>query len=139
EVAAKWILFSETGLPCAFVNVHHHLHAHPAVYTALLEVLPRDFSGWLRLGTPRYCAGARFGLGAHRIALFFNESRRRRCPYRTSQTLWGVDRLFQMRADEVRGVIGGLPPGLHEFVFHPRDAGGDADLSSLVALRSAGF
>src|SRR5208282_3200020 len=37
EVRAQWEGFRATGLACAFVNSHHHLHAHPFVYQILLD------------------------------------------------------------------------------------------------------
>ena len=46
EVRAQWEMFRETGLTCAFVNSHHHLHAHPFVYQVLLDVLKPSFD-WL--------------------------------------------------------------------------------------------
>jgi len=136
ELAAQWKMFRATGLPCAFVNVHHHLQAHPAVYQALLTVLPRGGSAWLRLGAPRSfpSSSIRGALVAERLLL---RRRRRLCPLRASDTLWGVDRLFRMQASEVIQAVEGLPPGLHEFVFHPRACVGDADVECLIGLKEA--
>src|SRR5271156_1623545 len=53
EVARQWELFQETGLECRFINSHHHLHAHPFVYRALLDTVGPRFQGWIRLGKPR--------------------------------------------------------------------------------------
>ncbi len=53
EVAQQWELFQRTGLECRFINSHHHLHAHPFVYRALLETVGPRFPGWIRLGQPR--------------------------------------------------------------------------------------
>ena len=133
EVKAQWELFRATKLPCAFVNSHHHLHAHPMVYATLLEVLPRDFPGWLRIGVPRY-----FGRTPAKARIAGGQSvwRRRRCPFRASDTLWGDDRLYAMRADEVRATIATLPPGLHEFMFHPRSVDHDQDFTALLELRT---
>jgi hypothetical protein len=41
-------------------------------------------------------------------------------PWRTTDTLWGLDRLFRMDAEEVRSAMAILPDGFHEFMFHPR-------------------
>jgi len=62
EIAAQWELFRATQLPCAFVNSHHHLHAHPFVYAALLEVLQLQFNGWLRIGEPRFFSHTKNGV-----------------------------------------------------------------------------
>jgi hypothetical protein len=54
EVARQWELFQSTGLPCRFINSHHHLHVHPFVHRAMRRVVGDGFSGWLRLGRPSY-------------------------------------------------------------------------------------
>ncbi len=113
EVAAQWEQFQATGLRCAFVNSHHHLHTHPFVFRAMLDVLPASFDGWVR----------RAGWWP-------------RSPFRTSNTLWGVHRTFRMNAAEVRVAIAKLPAsGLHEFLFHPRNVEHDADFQALMELR----
>ncbi len=59
EVKVQWELYRATGLPCAFVNSHHHLHGHPFVYKAMLNVLPPKFVGWIRLGKPQFFSPSR--------------------------------------------------------------------------------
>jgi predicted glycoside hydrolase/deacetylase ChbG (UPF0249 family) len=139
EIAAQWEQFCRTGLPCAFVNSHHHLHTHPAVYGALLRVLPRDWSGWIRLGAPRFFSET----GRTRLVAsseqWFWRRRRRRCPFDASDTLWGVDRLRRMRSAEVEAVMARLPAGRHEFMFHPGLAPGDGDVACLIELRRSGI
>ncbi|HUJ09693.1 MAG TPA: ChbG/HpnK family deacetylase [Verrucomicrobiae bacterium] len=138
EVAAQWELYQQTGLPCAFVNSHHHLHAHPMVYAALLEVLPRPFNGWLRLGRPCF-----FGPTENQHLYswadgIFMRTRRRHCPFRCSDTIWGLGRTYRMQAQEVIEAVQRLPEGLHEFYFHPRSKD-DADTQCLLELRKCGF
>jgi predicted glycoside hydrolase/deacetylase ChbG (UPF0249 family) len=111
EVAAQWEQFQATGLRCAFVNSHHHLHAHPFVFAELLKVLPADFGGWIRRGG--WWRG----------------------PFRVSDTLWGVHRTFRMNAAEVRAETTKLPAGLHEFLFHPRNVEHDCDFQALMELK----
>ncbi len=110
EVRAQWELFRATGLRCAFVNSHHHLHAHPMVFAELLRVLPADFDGWIRRGWP--------------------------CRFRRSDTLWGVHRTHRMDAAEVRAAMAKLPAGLHEFLFHPRAVDRDRDFAALMELKA---
>jgi predicted glycoside hydrolase/deacetylase ChbG (UPF0249 family) len=121
EIARQWELFQATGLPCRFVNSHHHLHAHPFVQRALRRVIGDDFPGWLRLGRPRFFpprgAGATMTAWSDRL---FLARRRKLSPWRTTDTLWGLDRLFRMDAPEIRTAIATLPDGFHEFMFHPR-------------------
>lgn len=39
EIAHQWQAFLRTGLPCRFVNAHHHLHLHPWVARELCRVV----------------------------------------------------------------------------------------------------
>lgn len=137
EVRAQWDAFVATGLEAQFINCHHHLHAHPHVYREILRVVPRPFRGWLRLGDVRW-----FGAGDQaRQASGLNgvwQRRRQQCPWQTSDTLWGVDRIRRMSATEVRRAIETLPPGRHEFMFHPMNTDTDADFAALVELRGSG-
>jgi hypothetical protein len=139
EVRAQWEMFRETGLPCAFVNSHHHLHAHPFVCRVLLDVLKPSFDGWLRLGKPRFFSANFDAVWMGPADWLWMRPRRRRCPYRCSDTLWGLGRTFRMRASEVTRAIHQLGGGLHEFYFHPRSTDNDADLQCLLELKTCGF
>jgi hypothetical protein len=123
EVARQWELFQATGLECRFLTTHHHLHAHPFVYRAMREVVGPRFDGWIRLGRPCWFGagpGAAVRLG-YALGDGLQQRRRRLSPWHTSATLWGLDRIFQMKAGEVRAALARLPEdGLHEFLFHPR-------------------
>jgi hypothetical protein len=137
EVARQWELFRATGLPCAFVNSHHHLHAHPFVYRAMRRVVGDRFDGWLRLGRPRYFPPR--GIGAAATALgdrLLLARRRRLSPWRVTDTLWGLDRLFRMDPREVRAALAAIPDGFHEFMFHPRTRT-CPDTLCLLALKSS--
>lgn len=137
EIVRQWELFQETGLECRFVNCHHHLHAHPFVYRTLLEVLGPGFKGWIRLGALKaFSPAPAFAAGAAAAELF-QRRRRRLSPWRATDTLWGVDRVFRMDAAEVAPAIAGLGDGFHEFLFHPRQPDAtDPDTRCLLALRS---
>ena len=139
ETKVQWELYRATGLPCAFINSHHHLHAHPFVYAALLNVLPVGFAGWIRLGKPRFFA-AGLGTVPFRMAdTLFMGPRRRHCPYRHSDTMWGLGRTFHMRSREVADAARQLEPGRHEFFFHPRTVDNDADVQCLLELKQCEF
>jgi hypothetical protein len=139
EVATQWERFRATGLACAFVNTHHHLHAHPVVYGALLAVLPGNFDGWLRLGSPRFFSQTT-GAGLYEAAGdLWLRACRRRCPHRCSDTMWGLGRTYRMQAREVANAARHLRTGLHEFLFHPRTVDNDADLQCLLELKTCGF
>lgn len=139
EVQAQWELFCATDLPCAFVNSHHHLHAHPYVYQALLDVLPRPFAGWLRLGKPRFFSANFDALWMGPADRLWMQRRRRRCPHRCSDTLWGLGRTYRMQAREVADAARQLGTGLHEFFFHPRAVDHDTDVQCLLELKTCDF
>jgi len=139
EVRAQWELFQETGLPCAFVNSHHHLHAHPFVYQVLLDVLKPSFDGWLRLGKPCFFSWNPDALWMGPADWLWMRPRRRRCPYQCTDTLWGLGRTFRMQAGEVARAIQQLGDGFHEFYFHPRSMDNDADLQCLLELKTCEF
>lgn len=148
EVAAQWDAFQATGLRAAFINSHHHLHVHPVVWGAIGETVAESFDGWMRLGD--VCRfGKRSSMQRHadraRSAATTLTNRaldrlarwqRHRCHWTSSRTLWGIDRLRQMNAAEIRMVIATLPAGLHEFMFHPGNTENDADFKALLELRS---
>jgi hypothetical protein len=122
EVARQWELFQATGLPCRFLTSHHHLHMHPLVWRAMREVIGPRAEAWVRLGRWRWFSargpGRKLGAAAGEM---FQRRRRRLSPWRASDTLWGLDRIFRMDAGEVRAALATLPgEGLHEFLFHPR-------------------
>ena len=52
-----------------------------------------------------------------------------------SHGLWGLDRTFQMQADEVLRALPTLGDGRHEFLFHPR-TDNDPDQRALLFLKN---
>jgi predicted glycoside hydrolase/deacetylase ChbG (UPF0249 family) len=134
EMERQWHQFRETGLDCAFINTHHHLHVHPWIFETLCKVVGNDFKGWIRLGhvqlfKPRWRRVARL------VDSYFNRVRRI-SPWKSSATVWGVDRTFAMKSAEVRAAVATLPDGLHEFIFHPRELA-CPDTKCLLELKSS--
>jgi hypothetical protein len=136
EVARQWELFQATGLACRFINSHHHLHVHPFVYRALLDVVGPQFQGWIRLGEPRAFNSKARSLLWSALGWAYLDRRRRLSVWRATDTLWGLDRLFQMNAGEIETVLAALPDGFHEFLFHPRTRS-CPDTLCLIQLKSA--
>jgi predicted glycoside hydrolase/deacetylase ChbG (UPF0249 family) len=118
EIEQQWKLFQHTGLECRFINSHHHLHAHPLVYRALVETVGPQFAGWIRLGRPTAPGGASASLLWSALNALYLDRRRRLSSWRSSDTLWGVRP--RLDAASVRSSVAALPDGLHEFLFHPR-------------------
>jgi len=138
EIRAQWEAFRAAGLPLRFFNTHHHLHLHPWVSKVLLETVAGTDGAWFRGGAFR-----RLGPGESRDAAVTrqvgnlrNGAWRRLGNPPVPDSVWGLDRLHVMDAAEVRDVIRRLPPGMHEFIFHPGAAPDDRDLRALLALGS---
>ena len=132
EVHRQWEQFELTGLPCDFVNSHHHLHVHPRVLRLLDAVIPSNFSGWLRGFELRWFGRPGPERWIRPLACRWLRQWER---LPKSETLWGLDRLHRMDAREVRSAVSRLPGGRHEFVFHPRGTPHDADTIALLALK----
>jgi hypothetical protein len=120
EIGRQWELFQATGLECRFINSHHHLHAHPYVYRTLLDIVGPRFSGWIRLGKPCAFDASALSLLWSTLGWVYLDRRRRLSVWRTTDSLWGLDRVFRMNAAEIRSTLATLPDGFHEFLFHPR-------------------
>ena len=133
EIVRQWELFQATGLECRFINSHHHLHSHPFVYRTLLEVVGTDFPGWIRLGRPHPFQPTSASWLWSVLGWTYLERRRKNSPWRATDTLWGLDRIFRMNAAEVRSALATLPDGFHEFLFHPRTRT-DPDTRCLIEL-----
>jgi len=137
ELHAQWEAFKATGLHCEFVNAHHHMCIHPYIRKALVKEIGSEFTGWLRWGRPSF-----FGKRQWPYILLDNWLQKpaiKHFPFRTSSTLWGIDRTFRMELDEVLAKLkelslSGTDRQLHEFMFHPRKTD-DADSRCLVALK----
>lgn len=135
ELRAQWDLFMASGLRCAFINSHHHLHAHPIVLRFIADAIHDAPRAWVRAFDIRSFSGH---LPAHaRMLRFFGRQTFVALPSSVlrSTTTWGLDRTFAMNAEEIAAVLPGLGPGLHEFIFHPRQKN-DRDSQALADLVS---
>lgn len=136
EIEAQWNAFRQTGLPCRFINTHHHLHLHPWVSRVLMEIVADVPGAWFRGGGYRS-----FGSGENLTAALTRRIGTLRASawstagfLPTPATVWGLDRVHRMSAREISAVVSSLPAGLHEFMFHPRSVDSDADLTALREL-----
>ena len=138
EIEAQWNAFRQTGLPCRFINTHHHLHLHPWVFRILMETVGSVPDAWFRGGSFRT-----FGTDENLTAALTRRIGALRASagstagfLPTPATVWGLDRVCGMSAREINAVASSLPAGLHEFMFHPRSVNSDADLAALWELVS---
>lgn len=133
EIRSQWELFHQSKLPLSFINVHHHLHAHPWIALTLGEFLKeKGFSGWIRAGYARFFSKSPF---QQLLSIPIVNSLRKRAPYPTPESLWGIDRPFSMNPEEIQKIISKLTTGHHEFIFHPRHPN-DRDTQCLIQLKS---
>jgi hypothetical protein len=101
----------------------------------MVEILGPDFKGWIRLGPVRFFGPAFRFLNSSRLVDAFFQRERKLSIWPSTDTLWGLDRGFTMKAQEVRAVISTLPEGFHEFLFHPRNLS-CPDTQCLLDLKS---
>ncbi len=138
EIEAQWSAFRQTGLPCAFINSHHHLHLQPYVLRTIRKVLgPHPNGPWLRSLNYRFLDSAPHAARLTRAAaVAMSPWLRRLWKTDIADSVWGVDRTFRMDASRVRHASAGLGRGHHEFLFHPRHPSvSDPDTRALLALR----
>jgi predicted glycoside hydrolase/deacetylase ChbG (UPF0249 family) len=134
EVMAQWLAYLDTGLPCHFLNGHHHLHIHPFIARELHRVTHSQFNGWVRGFEANFFDANESWLNRwmrRRSARWLSAWPRERL----TGSLWGLDRTFCMNADEIVRALSALPDGRHEFMFHPRRPG-DADHRALIELKA---
>jgi len=135
EIQEQWRRFKATGLPCRFVNSHHHLHFHPWVRRVLAEVLASEPVGWQRGLRFRLFGGARDWRSAlTRAAAGYRFISPAGPAWPAADSVWGIDRFRCMNAAEIRAVLATLPEGRHEFIFHPRTRVADQDFEALRTL-----
>lgn len=141
DLAEQWRQFQSSGLACRFVNTHHHLHCHPWVARWLGELLGETPAGWQRGQEYRFWdppgGTGRWSRAALRHR--WTAGRGGGLSWPAADSVWGVDRLWRMQADEVDRTLRQLPAGRHEFIFHPRGGAADEDLKALLALRRRGW
>jgi len=137
ELEAQWKQFVATGLPCQFINGHHHMHVHPAIARKMHELLAGLDFGWVRSLEARFFDAPEHGRWPFRWLQRRSRQWLQHWPKeRQTTSLWGIDRTFCMQAHEVARVLTALPAGQHEFMFHPRKLG-DPDHRALLELGRA--
>lgn len=135
ELQTQWNWIAATGLPCRFINGHHHMHIHPFIASEVFKMVSASFAGWVRgFHVKLFGSNRRCHLG-YQILRHWSANWLNHWPTnRLTNSLWGLDRLHCMNAAEVVEVLPTLPQdGIHEFLFHPR-RGDDLDQRALLNL-----
>ena len=136
EIEAQYRAFAATGLRLDHANAHKHMHVHPTVGRALIDI-GRDF-GLRALRIPaepptlmRAC-GVQQGAGAHALHRWCRVLRAqgRRAGLRMNDWLLGLAWTGHLTCEKLLAAAPHLPRGLGEIYFHPATARDDR----LVAL-----
>jgi len=128
EIAAQFEKFSQTGLNFSHVDSHCHLHVHPVVLDAIVEIserhrikrvrVPADsfFSALPFLGSPLLAAGTAlvFKLLTGRM-----KRKLRRRGFIFPQRVYGNLMTGNMSLEYVLSLLDSLPQGTSEIYFHP--------------------
>lgn len=128
EIEAQFEKFSQSGLIFSHVDSHCHMHVHPVVLDAIMEIAPKYgikrvrvpadsfFSALPFLRSPAFAAGYAivFKLLTGRMKRRF---RRRRFIF--PQRVYGNLLTGDMSVEYVLSLLDGLPPGASEIYFHP--------------------
>jgi hypothetical protein len=133
EAKAQLEAFLAAGLTASFFNSHHHLQIHPRLWRPLWKLAERLPGAWARLGWPYF-----FDRGPHTAvaaagAWVLGVRPRHEWGGLATAGLWGLDRNFAMRPDEVRRAVALALPDCQEFLFHPRTCD-DQDTRCLIEL-----
>ena len=128
EIAAQFEKFSQSGLIFSHVDSHCHLHVHPVVLDAVVELseryrikrvrVPADsfFSALPFLGSPLLAAGTAlvFKLLTGRM-----KRKLRRRGFIFPQRVYGNLLTGNMSIEYVLSLLDSLPQGTNEIYFHP--------------------
>lgn len=142
EVRAQFAAFRATGLVLDHVNAHNHMHLHPTLLAAILEVGQEHGLAAMRVPWEPPLASwraARRGL-AKRMATAAGlapwtallRRRLRRAGIRTNRHVFGLHDSGAMDAELVERLAGELDAGVTEIYFHPA-AGRSAELDRDMA------
>ena len=156
EVRAQFEAFRATGIPLDHVNGHRHMHLHPTVLGAILD-LAREF-GVHTIRVPREPLRALRGTPILQLAraaatsvllapwLVLMRWRLRRAGIASNAYVLGLSDTGAMSEDAVLRLIAHLPAGVTELYFHPAVAegsdshalprGADRHAAELAALLS---
>jgi len=128
EIAAQFEKFSQTGLNFSHVDSHCHLHVHPVVLDAIVEISERHRIKRVRVPSESFFSALPFfasPLSAAGYALGFKlltermKRRLRRHGFIFPQRVYGNLLTGNMSLEYVLSLLDSLPQGTSEIYFHP--------------------
>lgn len=113
ELRAQFEAFERTGLPAGHVDVHNHMHLHPAVLELVVRV-GRDY-GLKTMRLPAEPGAGRW------LAPFVKLARRRLREYGilTNDAVFGIEHSGAMDVSRLLRLLERLPEGVTEIYCHP--------------------
>ncbi len=142
EVRAQFAAYEATGLPCAHVDGHQHLHLHPVIWDAVVRECARLGVRWIRVPHEEFRPWSFGRAGARRAEWLYFRALRPRClrsarraGLRVADRVCGHLESGRMAPEYVLDLLGRLGPGVSEVYFHPGAAADDVDLRALLDRR----
>jgi len=133
EIQAQVAHCLQLGVQPSHMDTHHHVHAHPAVYAAMVQVA-REFNiPFVRLPVERRPSSlTALGLSA---AALFSASKVGRLAPACGRSFQGISLSGKWTAARLLALLAALPPGLTELMCHPGEV--DASLPSNSRLKQS--
>ncbi len=147
EVDAQFDRIEKAGIHATFVNGHHHLHMHPAVFDVVCRQASRRGISWVRL--PAEPLGVVLGLRSPSRGLMpfiewavfgmlsiYNLRTARKYGMRATSRVYGLSRTEDVDEEYLLKILGLIDSPMSEFFAHP-DASTSAGKRELEALTSS--
>jgi hopanoid biosynthesis associated protein HpnK len=132
EVRAQFEAFLATGLKLDHVNAHKHLHLHPSILKAVIELAKEFGAPAVRAPLEPRAVLAQIEAGPHLSALAhaplasLQRARLKRAGIAAPDQVFGLAWSGAMTGSRLAGLIAHLPEGITEIYTHPATASGFA-------------
>jgi hopanoid biosynthesis associated protein HpnK len=146
EIAAQFKKFSRAGLNFSHVDSHCHLHMHPVVLDAMVEISESYGIRRMRVPADSFFAALPFlpsPVPSAGYAIVFKlltgrmERRLRKRGFIFPHRVYGNMLTGRMSTEYILSLLDGLPQGTSEIYFHPA-LSGSLPMSAVRAIRAGG-
>ncbi len=143
EIEAQFEKFAQSGLSFSHVDAHCHLHLHPVVLDAIVEIARRYGIKRVRVPADSFFSALPFlrsaplaGGSALLFRLFTGRMKRklRRRGFIFPGRVYGNLLTGKMSREYVLALLDGVPRGFSELYFHPSLPGSEKDLQRVREL-----